>query len=36
MLSPSLVALNRDAFVIDCGKTTVDLHGTEPPPIYRS
>ena len=33
MLSPALVALNRDAFVIDEGvETTVDLDGTAPLP----
>ena len=32
MLSPALVALNRDAFVVDQGvKTTVDLHGVRAP-----
>jgi TPP-dependent 2-oxoacid decarboxylase len=32
MLSPSLVALNRDAFVIDEDvETTVDLHGHRAP-----
>jgi hypothetical protein len=32
MLSPALVALNRDAFVVDEGlETTVDLHGHRAP-----
>ena len=32
MLSPALVALNRDAFVVDPGvETTVDLHGFRAP-----
>ena len=32
ILSPALVALNRDAFVVDQGvETTVDLHGFRAP-----
>jgi hypothetical protein len=31
MLSPALVALNRDAFVIYSAETTVDLHGHRAP-----
>jgi hypothetical protein len=32
MLSPALVDLNRDAFIVDQGvETTVDLHGFRAP-----